>query len=66
METLTIYEAGMRSDSGKYAEFIKSTDRAKVEEYIEIMKQTRTDGFEILFLEKTYHLVCTTPQIVGI
>ncbi len=66
MESLIVFEAGMRSEEGKYSKFMESPDRQKVEEYLEIMKKTRTDNFQLVFLEKTYHLICTTPHIVGV
>lgn len=65
MESLTVFEAGMRSEGGRYAEFISSPDRKKVEDYIEIMKETKPEGMSIVFLEKTYQLVSTTPHIIG-
>ena len=65
MQNLTIFEAGMRSEAGRYAEFITSPDREKVEEYIEIMKLSKPEGMTIVFLEKNYQLVSTTPHIVG-
>ena len=64
MEALTIYEAGLRAPDGKYANFISSTNRQDVDEYIETMKTTAPYGHTILFLEKTFRLVSTTPHIV--
>ena len=64
METMTIYEAGLRAPDGKYAKFISSPNKQVVDEYIEIMKTTKPYGKTILFLEKTFHLVSTTPHIV--
>lgn len=66
MQSLTVFEAGMRSESGRYAEFITSPDRKKVDDYIEIMKVSKPEGMTIVFLEKTYQLVSTTPHIVGV
>ena len=66
METLTIFEAGMRSPEGKYSKFIESPDRNKVTEYLEIMDKCKADGFELMLYEKTYHCVSTTPHIIGL
>lgn len=65
METLIIYEAGGRSEDGRYVKFIESPKREDVEECIEIMKKTQPHGTTIVFLEKTFHLVNTTPFIIG-
>ena len=64
METMTIYEAGLRAPDGKYVKFISSSNKQDVDEHIEIMKTTKPHGNVILFFEKTFHLVTTTPHIV--
>ena len=64
MDSLIVFEAGMRNQEGKYFEFMESPDRKKVEDYLEIMKKTKPDNFELVFLEKNYHLVSTTPHVV--
>jgi hypothetical protein len=64
MDDLIVFEAGMRSDTGKYSKFMESPDRQKVEDYLKIMTTTKPDGFELVLLEKHYQLVCTTPHIV--
>lgn len=64
METLIIFEAGMRSRNGKYSKFIESPDRSKVIEHIEIMKLCNPTDLELVFYEKTYHCVSTTPRII--
>ena len=64
MIDLKIFEAGMRSPAGKYVKFMDSPDREKVEEYLEIMKTTMPEDFELILLEKHYVLVSTTPHIV--
>lgn len=62
METLTIYEAGVRSPEGRNATFMTSPDLNAVEEYFEIMQTTVASGFECFLREKNYHLVSTTPR----
>jgi len=64
MSDLTVFEAGLRSEEGNYSKFMESPDRAKVEEYLEIMKTTKPDNFELMFYEKTYRLISTNPQII--
>lgn len=64
-DDLIIFEAGMRhSAGGKYYKFMESPDKAKVEEYLEIMKGTKPDESELVFSEKTYRLIATTPHII--
>lgn len=63
MTDLIIYEAGVRNPEGAYSEFMVSPDRDKVLEYLEIMRDVVQDGFEIVFLKKTYSLTSTTPHI---
>ena len=66
METMTLYEAGTRSEeNGGYNKFIESLDREVVEAHIETMKTTVPHKMTIVFLEKTFHLVSTTPHIIG-
>ena len=64
MDTLIIYEAGLRTEAGKYHNFISSTCINEVEDYIEIVKVSKPESMSIIFIEKTYHLVSTTPHIV--
>ena len=63
-EQLIIYEAGVRSESGKYSKFMASPVLEEVDDYISIMKETVSKESEILFFKKVYHLVCTTPNII--
>lgn len=64
MEALTIYEAGLRAPNGEYAQFIFSPNKQEIDEYIKIMKKVKPHEMTILFMEKTFHLVSTTPHIV--
>ena len=64
MSDLRVFEAGMRNPAGTYAKFMESPDREKVEEYLEIMKTTMPEDFEMILMEKQYVLVTTTPNIV--
>ncbi len=65
MNDLIVFEAGLRSEEGYYSKFMESPDRGRVEEYIEIMKSTKPEGAEIMFMEKCYQLVSTTPHIIS-
>lgn len=64
-ETLTVFEAGVRDGDGNYRQFIQSNDRVRVVDYIEIMKESCFDSLDIVFLEKTFHLVSTTQHIIN-
>tara|TARA_R110000822_G_scaffold122229_1_gene256333 strand:+ start:516 stop:725 length:210 start_codon:yes stop_codon:yes gene_type:complete len=64
MQSITIYEVGMRSPNGEYSKFCESPDKSKVDDHLEIMKKCTPDGFEVVFLEKVYHCVSTTPHII--
>ena len=63
MSDLMVFEAGLRIN-GKYSKFMESPERKKVIEYLEIMKETKPDGGELIFLQKDYRLTSTTPQII--
>ena len=65
MNSLVIYEAGARSPSGKYSKFIESPKQQDVDDYLCIMKGCVPCNFELVKLEKTYHLVSTTPHIIS-
>ena len=64
MDTLLIFEAGMRSPEGHYSKFIESPYRKKVEDYLETMKKCKPDDFVLVLYEKMYHCVSTTPHII--
>ena len=66
METLTIFEAGMRSPDGSYSKFIESPNRSEVARYLELMSECKAEGFQLVFYEKTYHCVSTTTHVVGL
>jgi hypothetical protein len=66
MESLIIFEAGMRSPNGKYSKFIESPERSEVVEHLEIMKLCNPTDLELVMYEKTYHCVSTTPHIINI
>ena len=65
MESLIIYEAGLRAPNGRNCKFVSSNNKQEVIDYIEIMKETKTEFFEIYFHTKTYNLVSTVPHIIG-
>jgi hypothetical protein len=69
MDTLVIFEAGMRSPEGRYSKFIESPDRKKVENYLEdylkTMKECRPHDFDLVIYEKMYHCVSTKPHIIN-
>ncbi len=64
METLVIFEAGMRSPEGHYSKFTESPDRKYVEDYMVTMNSCAPRGFELVLYEKTYHCVSTTPIVL--
>ena len=64
MQSITIYEVGMRSPKGEYTKFDESTNKKEADVFLEIMKKFTPDGFEVVFLEKVYHCVSTTPHII--
>ena len=61
---MIIYEAGTRSNDGKYTQFIESNSEEKIDEYIEIMKMAKADSLTIVKLIKTYNCVATTQYII--
>ena len=63
-DDVTIYEAGLRIN-GKFSSFIQSQNESEVDEYIDIMKITKTSDSEIVKHKKFYRCVSTTPQIVS-
>ena len=66
MSDLTVFEAGMRSESGKYETSITSSDKSEIDNYIEIMKEAKPEGMTIVRFEKRYRLIITTGlQIIG-
>jgi hypothetical protein len=63
---IKVYEAGVRNElTGKYSQFITSRVRAEVDDYIDIMKQTVSTDYEIVFYERFYNLISTTPYIIN-
>jgi hypothetical protein len=65
MDSLVIFEAGMRSPDGHYSKFTESPDRKNVEDYLETMKKCKPNDFDLVLYEKTYHCVSTTPHIIN-
>ena len=63
MDDVILYEAGLRV-GGKYSSFIQSRNEFEVDEYIEIMKETKTNGSEIVKYKKHYKSVSCIPQII--
>ena len=64
MSDLTIYETGMRNPDGGYSKFMESPDEKAVDDHIDIMKDCRPEGFEIMRYKKTYRLISTIPHII--
>ncbi len=60
LSDLIVFEAGMRNPLGKYSKFMESPNREEVDDYIEIMKTTKPEIFELVLLEKHYTLINTT------
>ena len=65
MQSITMYEAGMRNPRGEYSKLFESLDKSKVDDHLEIMKKCTPHNFQLVFLEKTYHCVSTVPHIIG-
>jgi hypothetical protein len=63
-EDVKIYEAGLRIDSGEYASFIQSRNEREVDEYISIMKKTKSENSTIVKMEKLFRCISTTPIII--
>lgn len=63
-EDIRIYEAGVRTETGRYSKFITSSVKAEVDDYINIMKDTVSDDHEIVFYEKLYRILSTVPYII--
>ena len=63
-EDVKIYEAGLRLDSGNYSSFIQSRDESEVNEYIDIMKATKSENSTIVKMEKLFRCISTTPFII--
>ena len=62
-EQMTLFECGLRIN-GRYCQFMESNNRESIDEYINIMRETNPPYAEILFLEKTYELVSSTPYVI--
>ncbi len=63
MSDIILYDAGLRV-SGRYSPFIQSKNESEVDDYIEIIKTTKTDESEIVKHKKHYSCVSCTPQII--
>ena len=63
-EDVKIYEAGLRLDNGNYARFIQSKNEAEVDEYINIMKETKSENSTIVKMEKLFRCISTTPFVI--
>ena len=63
-EDVLIYEAGLRLDNGNYASFIQSRNESDVDEYINIMKKTKSENTTIVKMEKLFRCISTTPFII--
>lgn len=62
-EDVKIYEAGLRLDNGNYSSFIQSRNESEVDEYIDIMKTTKSENSTIIKMEKLFRCISTTPLI---
>lgn len=63
-EDVYIYEAGLRLDNGNYSSFIQSRNEREVDEYIDIMKTTKSENSTIVKMENLFRCISTTPFIV--
>lgn len=63
-EDVKIYEAGIRLENGNYLSFIKSRNESEVDEYIDIMKITKSENSTIVKMEKLFRCIFTTPFII--
>ena len=63
-EDVMIYEAGLRLDNGNYSSFIQSRKESEVDEYIDIMKKTKSENSTIVKMEKLFRCISTTPYII--
>jgi len=63
-DDVTIYEAGLRLDSGNYAIFIQSKKERDVDQYIDIMKKTKTENSTIIKTVKLFRCILQTPYII--
>ena len=63
-EEVKIYEAGLRLDNGNYSSFIQSRNESEVDEYIDIIKKTKTENSTIVKMEKLFRCISTTPFII--
>jgi hypothetical protein len=61
---LIVYAAGIKI-GGTYAEFIFSPDEKKVEEYLEIMRESTPEYAEAIFSTNHYQLVSSTTHNRG-
>ena len=63
-EDVKIYEAGLRLGNGNYSSFIQSKNESEVDEYIDIMKTTKSENSTIVKMEKVFRCISTTPFII--
>ena len=63
-EEVKIYEAGLRLDNGNYSSFIQSRNESEVDEYIDIMKETKSENSTIVKTEKLFRCISTMPFII--
>lgn len=63
-DDITVFTAGTRTESGNYSNFIESKNEAEVDEYINIMKGTKSEGSAIVKMHKLYRCISTTPFII--
>ena len=64
MEDLIVFEVGIRIESGEYSKFMESPNKKEVLDYLNILKETKPYSSELVFSEKRYRGISTTPVIV--
>lgn len=65
MIELVIFTAGVRTpEQGKYAEFMASPDEEAIDDYIDTMKDTVDEDWEIVKNKKYYHCISTEPTTI--
>lgn len=60
-EDVTLYEAGLRGNNGKFYSYIQSRSEFEVDNYIEIMKTTKVGDTEVVKYKHLYRSISTTP-----
>lgn len=61
---MKIYSAGIRSEIIPYKEFKQSCEKSEIDDFIEFLKDVVLNEYDIVYFEKEYALVSTTPHII--